>query len=154
MEFSFGKNFTIVAKLALSGSSATSRPYKKGGGGGGSFSVTFPPDPLSHHCREPPAAEPTIARAQVPCLKPPLFVPCVSAQSPGCAQPFLSQYTASGHQPPRACSCPGLALPCPALTRALRRARVPHALSQQCRRPHCSPLPEPPLLVPPSDSFA
>ena len=48
MESSFGKDFTIVAKLAMSGSSATSWPYKKrggggGGGGGASFSFTFPP---------------------------------------------------------------------------------------------------------------
>ena len=35
MESSFGKNFAIIAKLALSGSLATSRPYKKGRGGGG-----------------------------------------------------------------------------------------------------------------------
>ena len=33
MESSFGKDFAIVAKLALIGSSATSRPYKKGGEG-------------------------------------------------------------------------------------------------------------------------
>ena len=35
MESSFGKDFAIVAKLALIGSLATSRPYKKRGGGGG-----------------------------------------------------------------------------------------------------------------------
>ena len=35
MESSFGKDFSIVAKLARSGPSATSRPYKRGGGGGG-----------------------------------------------------------------------------------------------------------------------
>ena len=35
MESSFGKDFAIVAKLALSGSLATSRPYKNRGGGGG-----------------------------------------------------------------------------------------------------------------------
>ena len=34
MESSFGKNFAIIAKLALSGSLATSRPYKKGRRGG------------------------------------------------------------------------------------------------------------------------
>ena len=34
MESSFGKDFAIVAKLALSGSLATSRPYKNRGGVG------------------------------------------------------------------------------------------------------------------------
>ena len=63
MESSFGRDFAIIAKLAPSDSSATSRPYKKGGGGGGgggggSFQ--------SHFLQSLPSREPSSARAQVP----------------------------------------------------------------------------------------
>ena len=74
-----------------------------------------------------------------------------SLQCPGSQHPCLSHSTASGcccrarvralAQP---CPCPALIRAPSLVTYALRSVRVPRALSQQCRRTHCSPLPVPP----------
>ena len=85
MESSFGKDFSIVAKLALSGSSLSHGLIKRGGGEGEPFIFIPspppppPPPPMSLYCRPlPPLLAVSSARAQVPSRAPPVAAPCTT----------------------------------------------------------------------------